>query len=217
MSNVISVAAITIADNLADFSNFGHAGATVAAPGQGIWSTTPHTSASPNGAYNQLSGTSMASPHVTGIVALLLSNEPQLTAAQVKQRIIATAEPTDALVSKVAASGRVNAYNALTNRIAPTTSPRIVQNGVTFSKTTLTIDGFGFANGSAVIEVGGKALDGTAYDSSYATGNGTLTRLTNVMGKKPLKKKFPIGQPVTVTIFNPTTGERSANFTATRY
>jgi len=217
LSNVISVAAIDSGDVLASFSNYGHAGATVAAPGQEIWSTAPHTSLSPNGSYRQLSGTSMASPHVAGVAALLLSNEPQLTAAQVKQRIIATAEPTDELVSRIAASGRVNAYNALTNHIPPATAPRIVQNRVTFSKTTLTIDGFGFVNGSAVIEVGGKALDGTAYDSSYATGNGTLTRLTNVMGKKPLKKKFPIGQPVTVTIFNPTTGERSPNFTATRY
>src|SRR6185369_239804 len=85
LSNVISVAAIDSGDVLAGFSNYGHAGATVAAPGQEIWSTAPHTSLSPNGSYRQLSGTSMASPHVTGAVALLLSNEPQLTAAQVKQ------------------------------------------------------------------------------------------------------------------------------------
>jgi subtilisin family serine protease len=209
LSNVISVAAIDSSDNLSDFSNYGHAGTTVAAPGQSIWSTFPANN------YGQLSGTSMASPHVTGVVALLLANEPQLTPEQVKQRIISTAEPTDALVSKINASGRVNAYNALTNHVVAAERPRIVR--VTIAKTSLTIDGFGFINGSAVIEIGGNAVDGTAYDSSYAVGNGTLSRLTVVLGKKPLKKKFPIAQPVNLTIFNPTTGERSAAFTATRF
>lgn len=211
LSNVISVAAINDRDQLALFSNYGHNGTTVAAPGDSIWSTFP------NNGYGQLSGTSMASPHVTGVVALLLANQPQLTPEQVKQRIIATAEPTDALASKVNASGRVNAFNALTNTVVPAERPRIVNQGVRFSKSTLTIDGFGFVNGSAVIEIDGKAVDGTAYDSSYALANGTLTRLTVVLGKKPMKKKFPLGQPVNLTIFNPTTGERSVRFTTTRF
>jgi subtilisin family serine protease len=215
LSNVISVAAIDSTDGLASFSNYGHTGASVAAPGQAILSTTPHTASQPNGAYEQLSGTSMASPHVAGVVALLLSTEPQLSPAEVKQRIIATAEPTDALVSKIAASGRVNAYNALTNHVAAASRPRIVR--VDFTKTAVTIDGFGFVNGSAVIEVEGNAIDGAAYDSSFAVGNGTLTRLSDMLGKKPMKKKFPLGQPVNVTVFNPTTGERSASFQATRF
>jgi subtilisin family serine protease len=210
LSNVISVAAINASDQLALYSNYGHTGATVAAPGDNIWSTFPS-----NG-YGQLSGTSMASPHVAGVVALLLSNQPQLTPEQVKQRLIATAEPTDALVSKVNASGRVNAYNALaTPPVVAEVPLRIVRVGL--AKTTLTIDGFDFINGSSVIEIDGKAVDGTAYDSSYALGNGTLTRLTVVLGKKPMKKKFPLGQPVNLTIFNPTTGERSVRFTTTRF
>jgi subtilisin family serine protease len=209
LSNVISVAAIDSLDTLADFSNYGHAATTIAAPGQSIWSTLP------NNSYGQLSGTSMASPHVTGVVALLLSYTPELTPDKVKERIISTAEPTDALVSKINASGRVNAFNALTNNVVAAARPRIVR--VSFAKTSLTIDGFGFINGSAAIEIEGNAVDGTAYDSSYAVGNGTLSRLTVVLGKKPLKKKFPIGQRVNLTIFNPTTGERSARFTAARF
>ena len=157
----------------------------------------------------------MASPHVAGVVALLLSNEPQLTPAEVKQRLVATAEPSDALLSKTTASGRVNAYNALTSRVVPAARPRIVH--MDFTKTSLTIDGVGFINGSAVVEVDGNAISGTAYDRSYAVGNGTLTHLTVEMGKKPLKKKFPVGQQVGVTIFNPTTGERSARFVTARF
>jgi len=215
LTNVISVAAIDAGDGLASFSNYGHTGATVGAPGLSILSTFPHTASLPNGSYGQLSGTSMASPHVAGVAALLLSNEPRLTPAQVKQRIITTAEPTDALVSKVAASGRVNAYNALTNRVVAASRPRIVR--VNFDKRTVTIDGFGFVNGSAMIEVEGQAIDGAAYDGTYAAGNGTLTHLTDELGKKPMKKKFPLSQPVNVTIFNPTTGERSPVFRATRF
>ena len=217
LSNVISVAAIDISDNLADFSNYGHAGTTIAAPGQSILSTVPHTAAAPNGGYSTLTGTSMASPHVAGVVALLLAREPQLTPAQVKQRLIATAEPTDALASKIAASGRVNAYNVLTNTVVPASRPHIKQNGVTFSKTAVTVDGFGFVSGSAVVEVNGTALDGTAYDGSYATGNGRLTHLSVEIGKKPLKKKFPVGQSVSVTVYNPTTGERSPVVTVARF
>ena len=209
LSNTISVAAIQANDALSDFSNYGHATTTIAAPGSFILSTLP------NNTYGAYSGTSMASPHVAGVVALLLANEPQLTPAQVKQRLVATAEPTDALVSKIGASGRVNAYNALTSRVVEAQRPRVVH--ADFTKTTMTIDGFGFANGSAAIEVEGVAVDGTQYDRSYAVGNGTLTRLMVVLGKKPMKKKFPIGQQVGVTIFNPTTGERSARFTAMRF
>ena len=209
LNNEISVAAINISDQLTSFSNYGHATTTIAAPGEFIWSTMP------NNGYGQLSGTSMASPHVAGVVALLLANEPDLNPKQVKQRIIATAEPTDAVLSKLVSSGRVNAFNALTNRVPPATGPRITH--VDIAKTTLTVDGVGFVDGSAVIEIEGVAAAGMTYDSSYALGNGTLTRLAAALGKKPLKKKFPIGQEVGLTVFNPSTGERSARFTATRF
>jgi subtilisin family serine protease len=211
LNNVISVAAMDASDFLAFFSNYGHQGATIGAPGVSIESTWPVS----RGSYHVDSGTSMASPHVAGVVALLASLEPQLTPAQIRQRLVTTAEPTDALASRVSASGRVNAFNALTNHTVPADRPRIVD--VNFGKTTLTLDGFGFINGSAIIEIGGVAVDGTVYDRSYAVGNGTLTHLSIVLGKKPMKKKFPISQPVTLTVLNPTTGERSATFTTTRF
>ena len=64
----------------------------------------------------------MATPHVTGIAALLAAHEPALGPAEIKQRIIATAQPVPSLLGKVAASGRANAYNALANlpRVDPT-------------------------------------------------------------------------------------------------
>ncbi|HSO76068.1 MAG TPA: S8 family peptidase [Blastocatellia bacterium] len=211
----LSVAAMTSTDNLASFSNFGHGAVGVAAPGQSILSTAPRNQSSPNGAYTTLSGTSMSAPYVSGIAVLLWSHEPSLAPAQVKQRIVSTSEPIPALVSKAANSGRANAFSALTNRIAPPRSPIVLT--ASFTKKAVTLDGLGFLNGSAVIEVNGAALPTVAYDSSYALANGTLTRLTAKIGKKPMKAAFPSGLFVSVTVFNPTTGERSAQFVTVRF
>jgi subtilisin family serine protease len=210
MSNVISVAAITQADQLASFSNYGHSTVSVAAPGSFIYSTVP------DGTYGQLSGTSQATPHVTGIAALLFASNPALSPAQVKDRIIRTAEPITALASKTVASGRANAYFALTNRIAPATRPVITNANV--SKKNVTIEGLGFLPGSSIVEVEGVTLAGeVVYDNSYVLSNNTTTHLTVQAGKKPIKKAFPSGVLVSVTVFNPTTGERSARMLTGRF
>lgn len=215
LPNAVSVAAIDSNGSLASFSNTGHSSVSLAAPGVSIFSTLPHSDFAPNGTYGQLNGTSMSTPYVSGIAVLLWSHEPSLTPKQVKQRIIDTSEPLTSLVSKTARSGRASAFDALTNRIAPKQSPVVL--GVQFtSKKVVTINGFGFEDGSAVIEVNGTQLPSGGYDSSFALANSTLTRLTAV-GKKPLKKAFPVGVPVSVQVFNPSTGERSPGFTATKF
>lgn len=215
LSACLSVAAMTSTDNIASFSNFGHGAVGVAAPGQSILSTAPRNQFSPNGGYTTLSGTSMSAPYVSGIAVLLSSHERSLTPAQVKHRIVSTSEPTPALASKAANSGRANAFNALTNRIAPPRSPVVLR--ASFTKKAVTLDGLGFVNGSAVIEVNGVALPTVTYDSSFALANGSLTRLTATIGKKPMKTTFPSGLFVSVTVFNPTTGERSAQFATVRF
>jgi subtilisin family serine protease len=206
--NAISVGALNQGGSLASFSNFGHASVSVAAPGVGIFSTWP-------GSYNSLQGTSMSTPYVSGIAVLLWSNEPSLTPAQVKQRIIDTSQPLPWLVSMLARSGRASAYEALINRIPPVQPPEVL--GVHFSKKVVTIDGFGFANGSSIIEVDGQSLPTVDYDSSFSLANGTLTQLRANLGKKPLKRTFPLGVQVSVSVFNPLTGERSSQFLKTRF
>jgi subtilisin family serine protease len=83
----IAVGAIDQSDRLASFSN--RAGRTtldyVVAPGVGIRSTTP------NNTYSTYSGTSMATPHVAGVAALILSANPTLTPAQVENLLTQTA------------------------------------------------------------------------------------------------------------------------------
>lgn len=67
---------------VADFSNYGKRNVDVFAPGVKIWSTMP------NNAYEFLDGTSMASPEVAGLAALIRSYFPKLTASQVKKAIM---------------------------------------------------------------------------------------------------------------------------------
>ncbi|UCE58773.1 MAG: S8 family serine peptidase [Phycisphaerales bacterium] len=107
LPNIISVAATDNNDNLAYFSNFGPVGVDLGAPGVAIYST------SIDSGYTYGSGTSMAAPHVTGVVALLMSRQPGLTWQEVKDRIFSAVRPIDSLVGITTTGGVVNAANLL--------------------------------------------------------------------------------------------------------
>ena len=86
-SGVIAVAAVGSDGKRASFSNYGSI-VDIAAPGVGILSTLNTGTTTPVGpAYVSYSGTSMATPHVSGVVALMLSQNPSLTPAQVEAKI----------------------------------------------------------------------------------------------------------------------------------
>ena len=106
--NVLSVAAIDNRGQIASFSNYGAKTVHVAAPGVNIYSSITGSN------YDSWSGTSMATPHVSGMAALLLAHEPNITGLQIKERIIATSRPLAGIRGKVRA-GFVNAYAMLTN------------------------------------------------------------------------------------------------------
>ncbi|HVG17922.1 MAG TPA: S8 family peptidase [Blastocatellia bacterium] len=201
-SSVLSVTTITAAGTVPTWANYGHRGVSVAAPGTDILSTLP------GGGYGSDSGTSMSTPHAAGIAVLLWAQNPSLKPSEVKERIIATAEPVLDLASRAASAGRANAYNALTPGLPPPRSPviRIVSS----DKKHLTVDGLGILNGSSVIEVNGAAVDGSYdYDANYRLANGSLTRLTVKLSKSKLKEILPPGQARSVNLYNPTSGERS--------
>ncbi len=109
VDNILSVAAIDNQGELASFSNYGRRTVQIAAPGLNIFSTFM------DGGYEWLSGTSMATPHVSGVAALLLAQEPTLSAADLKKRIMTTGKFLPSLRNKVTSGGLVNAFNALTN------------------------------------------------------------------------------------------------------
>lgn len=107
--NMISVAAIDNQGAKASFSSYGKRTVHVGAPGVNVYSST-------GGAYDSWSGTSMATPHVAGVAALVWSHEPELTAIQLKERLLQTARPIAGLKGKTKTGAMVNAFNALTNR-----------------------------------------------------------------------------------------------------
>jgi subtilisin family serine protease len=207
---LISVAAVDTSSNLASFSDFGHQTVTVAAPGVNIWSTWT------GGLVNFISGTSMASPHVAGIAVLLAAHDPTLTPAQMKQLIINSCQPTITLASRVASSGRVNAYYALSGSAPPPDYPAV--RFVSATKKILSVDGLGFLNGSAVIKVNGNQLGPVQYDPTYTIGNtGELSRVSVKLGKALMSTMVPLGTPVSITVFNPSTGQESTPFSYTRF
>jgi subtilisin family serine protease len=107
LPNVISVAALDRNDRLASFSNYGAKNVHVAAPGKEILSTWL------DGQYEEHSGTSMATPFVAGVAALVLSVEPNLTVKELRERIFTTVDKLDTLQGKVSTGGRVNAARAV--------------------------------------------------------------------------------------------------------
>jgi subtilisin family serine protease len=67
----------------------------------------------PSAAYGNNQGTSMATPHVAGLAGLIWSRNPALGAVQVKEAILAGVDRIDAVSSKIASGGRINAQKAL--------------------------------------------------------------------------------------------------------
>ena len=105
-ANVIAVAAITSSGAKASFSNYGATTVDLGAPGSGIYSTLPGSGGSST--YGSYSGTSMATPHVTGACALYASTHPGSTAAQIKSAILSSTIATSSLSGKCVTGGRLN-------------------------------------------------------------------------------------------------------------
>ncbi|MEI6805415.1 MAG: S8 family peptidase [Myxococcaceae bacterium] len=103
LANIISVAATNNRDELSSFSNFGNKSVHVAAPGEDILSTYLD-----NG-YETLSGTSMATPHATGLIGLLKAKDPSLTPIQLKNLVMAGGTSLNILSGKVISSRRIRA------------------------------------------------------------------------------------------------------------
>ncbi|MDI6637500.1 MAG: S8 family peptidase [Bacillota bacterium] len=104
--NVMAVTASTRDDRIASFSNSGTQVA-VAAPGEDVYSTYR------DGGYKSLTGTSMACPHVAGVVALLLSTSPGLTRDDVREVVCGTATKLPGFSLDQQGSGLVNAGAAI--------------------------------------------------------------------------------------------------------
>lgn len=104
-SNVISVAAVSNKDEIASFSNYGQHSVHVAAPGVNILSTVL------NNKYASYSGTSMAAPHVTGLIGLVKSIRPDLDFRQLKNLIIASGQKNASTQAKTLSGRRLRGFS----------------------------------------------------------------------------------------------------------
>lgn len=109
LDNVMSVGAMDGKGKKASFSNWGQRTVHIFAPGVRIYSTVQGNK------YKNMSGTSMACPHVSGVAGLLWANEPNLTYLEVKERLMNTAVKTTDLET-FTASGYADAHKALLNQ-----------------------------------------------------------------------------------------------------
>jgi thermitase len=109
VNNIIGIGATSNEGGArADFSNYGQKSVEIAAPGDNIRSLYP------SGGYQNLSGTSMATPHVSGVAALVWSAHPQYTYAQVKKALMAT-RSASGWKKKSITEGQLDAELALTH------------------------------------------------------------------------------------------------------
>jgi len=106
IETVISVAATDHNDQLSSFSNFGSNTVDLGAPGTSVYSTVID-------GYDHFSGTSMATPHVSGVICLMKSLSPNLSAIELKTVLMDNVDPLSSLASITISGGRLNAYNSL--------------------------------------------------------------------------------------------------------
>ncbi len=180
--NIISVGASTSSDTMASFSNYGPNSVDVFAPGQNIASTWPGST------YWYMSGTSMATPMVSGIAALMWARNPTLTYAQIKSDIMNSVTKVPALASDAISGGVVNAYAAVQAASAPVALTFNGFNAITAGATSATsFDATGALSGVSSstplawrISLGYKGASGTEAVASEPISVGSGASATTI-------------------------------------
>ena len=168
---VIAVAALTSAGSLASYSNYGATTVDIGAPGSAINSTLPGEQ------YGSYSGTSMATPHVTGAVALYAAAYPQASGSQIRDAILGAARPTASLAGLTVTGGRLDVAAAL--NVKPPVSLSISGGSViegNSGTTPLTFTVSLSAPAAADVTLAYAMANGTATaGSDYTSASGPIT------------------------------------------
>jgi hypothetical protein len=180
--NKIVVAATDNTDRLAYFSNYSATLVDIGAPGVNILSTIR------GGQYEALSGTSMATPHVSGAAALVLS-VCALSTSALKQTLLATADPVPGLAFVTATGSRVNAYRAVHSCAGQSTTPGITLTATpsvvtlapgSSAASVVTVAGYSGLKGNVAVWLTGlpAGVTGTLTPATVPAGGATLLTLT---------------------------------------
>jgi subtilisin family serine protease len=167
LDNVITVAALDEKGNLdSSYSNWGAKSVDLAAPGTMIYST----SGSGDDQYQYMSGTSMATPHVTGAVALLRAAYPTESYTNIIKRLFAGVEKVPSLSGKCVTGGRLNIAK-LFPRVSPSAyaPPAVVGVEMTSAQTIrLTLAS---ASSGQIVESSTNLRDWVAESGAVQNGN----------------------------------------------
>jgi subtilisin family serine protease len=174
--NIISVAATDNRDNLASFSDFGATTVDLGAPGVNTLSTLPKTGplSDPSG-YGFLSGTSMATPHVTGVAALAWSIAPNADFQQIKDAILNGVDPDPSLAGITVTGGRLDAFKTLQNLGMFVTGTTPGAGSFVSTPPTDFVVQFSSAYDPASVDASDLTVNGIAANSVTLTDASTLT------------------------------------------
>src|SRR5712691_7505648 len=175
--NVVAVAATDNTDALPGFSNFGSTSVHLGAPGVDILSTTR------NNTYSYFSGTSMATPHVSG-AALLVLSKCALNTASLKTLLLNNVDPIPLLAGLTVTGGRLNVNKAIRACGAPanpdfalSATPAfqtVTQGGSTTYTVNISPSG-GFTGAISLSAAGLPAGASASFSPNPATGSATMT------------------------------------------
>ncbi len=182
--SIIGVAASTSTDGKAGFSNWGLTSVDLFAPGQGVLSTYNSSTT----ATASISGTSMATPHVTGAVALLSAYNPSLSVASLKATILNTVDPVAAFAGLVKTGGRLNVDRALRNQTVcsfntPQSSITVPTKGGVFAVAVTAATNCDYKVKSSVkwiSVIGADTFSGNGKFTFRVTPNPTVSRSANI-------------------------------------
>jgi thermitase len=183
--NMISVAASGESDAKPQWSNYGKAMVSLASPGENIMSTLP------NNQYGNLSGTSMATPLVAGLVGFLRSQDPTLTGKQIRSLLQTTGTKVQI---ETACNCRVDAFNAVDHLLSkkPWVVPAAASLEVNGTVNVAMMNGVGpftFSSSNASV----LSVDTQGVAKGLAQGVATVT-VTDANGVKAASLDYNVGQ-----------------------